>query len=287
MIVEACLLGAVLCGGPVSSHASPSAELDAPPVLSGVLSRLTVADPDSGTPGGWLGRAIQLDTRPDPDVDFSAFLDTLGWNFTRGLFSTHTLLPLALGGGATLAVSPFDDKATERFRGDARALGDGGALVGHPVTVIVSVVGALAVVPFTENRRFRAFAFTLAQAHIVDSTLKYALKATVSRTRPNGENDNAFPSGHTSSTFATATVAMRYYGWKAGVPTYAVAALVGASRVENGKHYLSDVVFGATLGYIAGRTAVRGTDRSLAQPRMTLLPVVGWDRAGLVALWTF
>ena len=59
------------------------------------------------------------------------------------------------------------------------------------------------------------------------------------------------------------------------------------SRVEQGKHYLSDVVFGATLGYIAGRTAVRGTDRSLEQPRMTLLPVVGRDRAGLVALWTF
>ena len=107
----------------------------------------------------------------------------------------------------------------------------------------------------------------------------------MSRTRPNGENDNAFPSGHTSTTFAAATVATHYYGWKVGVPTYAIAALVGASRVEKGKHYLSDVVFGATLGYIAGRTAVRGTQRSLERRRMTLLPVVGWDRAGLVVRW--
>ena len=138
-----------------------------------------------------------------------------------------------------------------------------------------------------ENRQFRAFAFSLAQAQILDSGLKYALKSTVSRTRPNGENKNAFPSGHTSGTFAFATVAGHYYGKKVSIPAYTIAALVGLSRVESGKHYLSDVVFGATLGYIAGRTAVRGTERSMERQRMTLQPVIGWGRTGLVAEWRF
>ena len=47
-----------------------------------------------------------------------------------------------------------------------------------PVTMIVSVAEALAVVPFTENRRFRTFAFTLAQAQLLDSTLKYTVSST-------------------------------------------------------------------------------------------------------------
>ena len=268
MIVEVRLVSATLCGGPVSSPASPSAGSHAPPVLSGIRSPVATADPDL-------------------DVEFSSFFSTLVWNFTHGLVSTDNLLPLALGGGAALAVHPIDDEVTARLRGDSRALGDAGHLVGHPVTIIVSLAGALAAAPFTENRRFRAFAFTLAQAQLVDSTLQYALKTTVSRTRPNGENDNAFPSGHTSATFAFATVAGHYYGKKVSLPAYTLVALVGASRIEKGKHYLSDVVFGATVGYIAGRTAVRGTARSRERQRMTLLPVVGWDRAGLIALWTF
>ena len=68
---------------------------------------------------------------------------------------------------------------------------------------------------------------------------------------------------------------------------YAVAALVGVSRIEKGKHFVSDVVFGAALGYIAGRTAVRGTDRSLTPQRVALFPVVGWGRTGLTAQWVF
>ena len=174
-----------------------------------------------------------------------------------------------------------------RASGRATALGDSGSIVGSPVTVGVSVGVMLLAVPFAENRRFRAFAFSLAQANIIDNVLKHALKSAVSRTRPNGDNDNAFPSGHTSTTFAFATVAGHYYGKKVSIPAYTIAALVGVSRIENGKHYLSDVIFGATLGYIAGRTAVRGTERSLERQRMTLHPVVGWGRTGLVAQWVF
>ena len=62
-----------------------------------------------------------------------------------------------------------------------------------------------------------------------------------------------------------------------------VAALVGASRIEKGKHYLSDVLFGATLGYIAGRTAVRSTERSRVPGRLTFHPMIGFGRSGLIA----
>ena len=92
---------------------------------------------------------------------------------------------------------------------------------------------------------------------------------------------------HTSGTFAFATVAAHYYGMKVSIPAYAVAALVGASRIEKGKHFLSDVVFGATLGYIAGRTAVRGTERSRVPGRFAIHPMIGFGRSGLIAELSF
>ena len=78
------------------------------------------------------------------------------------------------------------------------------------------------------------------------------LKLTVGRERPDGSSNQSFPSGHTSGSFATATVLQRRFGWKVGAPAYALAGLVGASRLSENRHHLSDVVFGAAVGIAAG-----------------------------------
>jgi len=75
-----------------------------------------------------------------------------------------------------------------------------------------------------------------------------ALKYATHETRPNG-GDLSFPSGHTSSSFATAEFMRRRYGWKWGVPFYALAAFVGYSRVESHMHYTHDVIAGAAIGF--------------------------------------
>ena len=41
------------------------------------------------------------------------------------------------------------------------------------------------------------------------------------------------------------------------MPTYAIATYVAFSRLYEDRHHLSDVVFGATVGMIAGRTVTR------------------------------
>jgi len=61
----------------------------------------------------------------------------------------------------------------------------------------------------------------------------------------------------------------RHFGWTAGVPAYAVASYVAASRVQTQRHYLSDVAFGAALGIVAGRTIGVGHGRQLT---LTPLP---------------
>jgi membrane-associated phospholipid phosphatase len=71
---------------------------------------------------------------------------------------------------------------------------------------------------------------------------------------PDGSNNLSFPSGHAAITFAAAAVIERHLGWMGSVGAYAVAAYVSTSRLHDNVHYLSDVIFGAAIGTIAGRT---------------------------------
>ncbi len=79
------------------------------------------------------------------------------------------------------------------------------------------------------------------------------LKRSVGRQRPDKSDRRSFPSGHTSHSFTVATVFNELYGPKIGVPAYLVAAVVAVSRINDNKHYLSDVIFGAGLGTVIGR----------------------------------
>jgi len=87
----------------------------------------------------------------------------------------------------------------------------------------------------------------------VTQTTKFATQ----RQRPDSASANAFPSGHTSASFATATSLTYAYGWKVGLPFYAMAAFTGLTRLADNAHWLSDVVAGATVGILFGRSSLR------------------------------
>jgi hypothetical protein len=64
----------------------------------------------------------------------------------------------------------------------------------------------------------------------------------------------SFPSGHSATSFAFASVIAHRYPHKAWVKwgAYGLAAAVSASRYPAKKHYTSDILVGATLGYVTG-----------------------------------
>jgi membrane-associated phospholipid phosphatase len=97
----------------------------------------------------------------------------------------------------------------------------------------------------------------LIRAQLLNAVLTRGLKLAAQRNRPHG-GDDAMPSGHTSATFASAVVLQEHYGWRVGLPAYAVASFVGWSRIRDDRHWLTDVIVGATVGAIAGRTVTRG-----------------------------
>ncbi|MCX2682086.1 phosphatase PAP2 family protein [Galbibacter sp. EGI 63066] len=78
--------------------------------------------------------------------------------------------------------------------------------------------------------------------------LTYGLKLVINKERPNGENNNSFPSGHTSVAFASAAFVQKRYGWEYGIPAYLLAGYVGYTRIEANKHDGVDVLAGAAIG---------------------------------------
>ncbi|MGS2738486.1 phosphatase PAP2 family protein [Sinomicrobium sp. M5D2P17] len=78
--------------------------------------------------------------------------------------------------------------------------------------------------------------------------LTYGLKLAINKERPNRENNNSFPSGHTSVAFASAAFVQKRYGWEYGIPAYLLAGYVGYTRIEANKHDGVDVLAGAAIG---------------------------------------
>jgi hypothetical protein len=116
----------------------------------------------------------------------------------------------------------------------------------------------------------------LIRAQILNGVLTVGVKLAARRTRPNG-GTLSFPSGHSSSTFASVTVLTEHYGWKVGVPAYAVAGFIGWTRVRDQQHWLSDVVFGSAIGIVSGHTVTIGH----RHPTWSVVPVAMPNGAGL------
>jgi membrane-associated phospholipid phosphatase len=78
--------------------------------------------------------------------------------------------------------------------------------------------------------------------------LTHSLKYTVNEERPNGGDNNSFPSGHTSAAFQGASFIHYRYGFKKAILPYIGASFVAYSRVYSKHHYFHDVVAGAFIG---------------------------------------
>ncbi len=74
---------------------------------------------------------------------------------------------------------------------------------------------------------------------------------------PSFKSDNlSFPSGHTTTAFAIASSLSTYYKGNNEVRLvlYSLATITAWSRIHDNKHWFSDVVAGAILGYFVGHT---------------------------------
>lgn len=92
-------------------------------------------------------------------------------------------------------------------------------------------------------------------SNAVMAVIVNATKYSVKEMRPDNSTANSFPSGHTATAFAAATVLHKEYGltrspWFS-VGGYAVAIGTGFMRVLNNRHWISDVIAGAGIGIMS------------------------------------
>ena len=185
-------------------------------------------------------------------------------------------------------VHPWDDNANAWV--DRAAKGKYtkvGQFVGQADVQAALITGAL-VAGWAAKPCLPAFGSDLARAFAVNLLFTTALKQSVGRERPNQGDTRSFPSGHASSTFALAAVVHERLGWKAGGPAFALASYTAWSRVRDDKHWISDVVAGAALGFAVGRAVARPsrkepTGRQIAS-RWIVLPAGMPTGAGVVVV---
>ncbi len=200
----------------------------------------------------------------------------------KQLPSRDTLTWLAVGGALALSSTTLDEPASATMSASS-ALEDPfqpGETIGGAKFQIVAATAAYAIGRFSGNRKAAAFGSDLLRAQIVTQTITAAAKMSVRRGRPDG-TQFSFPSGHSSVTFASATVVQRHFGWKFGVPAYALASYVAASRIQEKRHYLSDVAFGAAVGIVVGRTVTVGRGGG----KFAVSPMAAPGGAGVSFTW--
>jgi membrane-associated phospholipid phosphatase len=130
------------------------------------------------------------------------------------------------------------------------------------IYVITGVPVTMAIVGFAEHDdELLRNACVIAAGTAIDYGITAALKYSVKRERPfvtypdiinkSGKptEDPSFPSGHTSTAFATATaLSLEYPKWYVIAPSYVYAGTVAYSRMDLGVHYPSDVLVGVLIG---------------------------------------
>jgi membrane-associated phospholipid phosphatase len=173
--------------------------------------------------------------------------------------SKENLVILGFGAMAAGIAHPSDGRVSTSFSGASslRSTFSPGQAIGAAAAQMAAAVATKAVGNALGNTRIEALGSDLVRAQILTQIVTQGIKFSVGRTRPDGTR-YSFPSGHTATSFATATVIQKHYGWKAGIPAYAMATYVAASRVQMKRHYLSDVTMGAAIGIMGGRTVTVG-----------------------------
>lgn len=129
---------------------------------------------------------------------------------------------------------------------------------------------------WTGNDRSRSTALMAAESYVLSGLLVRISKILAGRSRPDAPwnpgpdewegpfNGKSFPSGHTTSAFAVASVIAWQYRETKWVPAAAwtVASAVAMSRMYDNKHWLSDAFAGAVIGAATGRFICRQHDNS-------------------------
>ena len=220
---------------------------------------------------------------------------------------------LVIGSAAVLDVPAYDHLSPRSADGAS----DGARSVTDPLAgpgewyddrnanrLTLGLVGGVAASGLLlRNRKVTRTSVQLLEAAVYTEVVNGLLKSALNRARPYVGDDPdpgafdlgafrsdheylAMPSGHAARVFALASVLSDASDrWYVSVPVYAGATSVGIERVRSGDHWLTDVMVGAALGTLIGRSVVKNrsfdTTTDAAPDQVQYRPVLSLQRVGM------
>lgn len=211
-------------------------------------------------------------------------------------------LKASLIAGITIGLYALDEEIQDFVQNNRSDTSDGISKyvenVGN-VNILLPSVGLLYLYShYSDDEKAGRVALLSLKSLVISGVFTNVLKFSTHRHRPNSgalydtwdgpafvPRNLSFPSGHSSAVFSVMTVVASEYGDKPVVPplAYGIATLVALSRINDNKHYASDVFFGSAIGYFTAKAVIHyhGAES------LSVIPAVGEDGAMLMFSYRF
>jgi membrane-associated phospholipid phosphatase len=196
---------------------------------------------------------------------------------------------IAAGIGTVAAFDKDIERAIRRARNDTMTnIFDNVQPLGNEYAI--GIVGSFYIYgEFFKDPRAKTTALdSIAATAIASGLVTNSFKYVIGRGRPTDghgaynfrpfSGQDSFSSGHTTEAFALASVISEHYDslW-VQVPAYGLASAVGYARLNNNRHWPSDVLAGAAIGTFVGKTVVHFNRK---HRQISIQPIVGPDIKG-------
>ncbi len=226
----------------------------------------------------------------------------LQWSYQDGQALLHDVAPslpyVAAGSAALLAGgSQFDVPILQGVQTQNRGeIEDFLSLTNEfgSSRLIPATAGLFAASLLTDDARFQDAAFTSMQSLAYSTAAVFAVKYAVGRMRPEAgagarafdafSGNTSFPSGHTAAAFAVVTPWVMYYPNPLTYGLFAVSAGTAVARIAKDRHWPTDVLTGAAVGFFTARylsARHQKAAQSYEDPTIQLTPLVAPDAVGL------
>jgi len=206
------------------------------------------------------------------------------------LTQPEVLLPAGLAVSAA-AISHWDRRLQSHWFG---VLGNRGYYSDAGLDTLIAAVVLTGVLLPGEGRNWWDEAWTIGEAFGASSLTTFMLKSSVQRPRPGatsatGVGTHSFPSGHSQGAFTAATLMEQNSGPLWGLPAYGLAAFTAFERVEEGRHFPSDILAGAAIGTLSAGIFDslhwgKGGEGGIARPSMKVALDMDGLRSGALSL---
>ncbi|WP_282178975.1 phosphatase PAP2 family protein [Maribacter stanieri] len=197
--------------------------------------------------------------------------------------------------GGTGLVYLTDDNTSRFIRnnreGIPKFIRDYGEFYGSPANNYLATSGVYAAGLITKNEKLRRTGVLLISSATSAGLLQQVLKSVVGRARPladlgkdtfdpfnSSRNFHSFPSGHALLAFTNAYAIGKQFKnpWvKAGI--YTLGAIPGVSRVWDGQHWLSDMVFAFAISIATVESIDRYLDKKYDEKYNNQQKMVSWN----------